>query len=138
MLPKSHRKAYVGYDGGSNSVLYYNAETRKILTSRNHRFLTSPASPQSTKEEIEITPNNMREGEEDGSTRANERESAKRKVDQMEQPISESEPRRTRGIRTNYKYLNDPFPDELEAAQIAIEEGDTPEPIRRRRMPDPQ
>jgi len=33
MLPKSHRKAYVGYDNGSKSVKYYNAETRSILTS---------------------------------------------------------------------------------------------------------
>lgn len=29
-----------------------------------------------------------------------------------------------------YRYLNDPFPNEDEAAQIAIEEGDDPIPIR--------
>ena len=39
MLPKSHRRAYVGYDEGSKSVKYYNAETRMILTSRNYKFL---------------------------------------------------------------------------------------------------
>ena len=33
MLPKSKRRIYVGYDDGSNSVKYYNAETRKVLTS---------------------------------------------------------------------------------------------------------
>jgi hypothetical protein len=33
MLPKSHRHAYIGYNDGSDSVLYYNAETRKILAS---------------------------------------------------------------------------------------------------------
>ena len=29
-----------------------------------------------------------------------------------------------------YRYLNDPFPDEEEAAQITIEEGNDPIPIR--------
>ena len=33
MLPKSKRRIYVGYDDGSKSVKYYNAETRKVLTS---------------------------------------------------------------------------------------------------------
>jgi len=44
MLPKSQRRAYVGYDDGSNSVKYYNVATRSILTSRNYRFIT-PSSP---------------------------------------------------------------------------------------------
>ena len=36
----------VGYDNGLKSVLYYNAETRKILTFRNFHFLEpSTASP---------------------------------------------------------------------------------------------
>jgi hypothetical protein len=33
MLPKSQRKSLVGFDDGSKSVLYYNPETRKVLTS---------------------------------------------------------------------------------------------------------
>lgn len=47
MQPKSHWCAYVSYEDGSKSVLYYNAETRKILKSCNYRFLTLPnqASP---------------------------------------------------------------------------------------------
>ena len=46
MLPRSHRWAYVGYDEGSKSVKYYNAETRGILTSWNFKFLTpSNSSP---------------------------------------------------------------------------------------------
>jgi hypothetical protein len=32
---------FIGYDDGSKSVKHYNAETRKILTSRNFCFLTS-------------------------------------------------------------------------------------------------
>src|SRR6266446_1594703 len=40
MESKSRRRIFVGYDDGSKSVKYYNAETRKILTSRNYRFLS--------------------------------------------------------------------------------------------------
>jgi hypothetical protein len=42
MLPKSKRRAYVGYDEGSKAVKYYNAETRKVLISRNFRHLKLP------------------------------------------------------------------------------------------------
>ena len=41
ILPKSKRSAYVGYDKNSKSVLYYNTQTRKILTSQNFVFLTA-------------------------------------------------------------------------------------------------
>jgi hypothetical protein len=59
MLPKSQRRAYVGYDEGSKAVKYYNAATRNILTSRNYRFLVP--STDNPPEEIaidsgEITP----------------------------------------------------------------------------------
>ena len=33
MLPKSQKQAYVGFNDRSQSVLYYNPETRRILTS---------------------------------------------------------------------------------------------------------
>ena len=100
MLPKSHRKAYVGYEDQSNSVIYYNAETRKILTSRNHQFINSPIASPSPIDEIEITPDNAREGElTDGdSMRTNQCRSAKRKADQIEETVSDNEPRRTRGL----------------------------------------
>ena len=62
LLPKSHQSACVGYDNGSSSVLYYNAETRKILKSRNFRFLTPP-NQNSPPEEIEVAPNLPCEGE---------------------------------------------------------------------------
>ena len=46
MLPKFHQRAYVGYDEGSKSVKYYNAETKMILTSQNYKFLIpSNSSP---------------------------------------------------------------------------------------------
>ena len=74
MLPKSKRRAYVGYDEGSKSIIYYNAATRKILTLRNYRFLVPcDVSPP---EEIAIDPPSdqgeqahTREGEQEDSTR---------------------------------------------------------------------
>src|SRR5882762_1804194 len=62
MLPKSKRCIYVGYDDGSNSVKYYNAETRKVLTSRNFRSLQLPIHPKSP-EPVAITPDIQHEGE---------------------------------------------------------------------------
>jgi hypothetical protein len=41
ILPKSKCHAYVRYTDALKSVLYYNAETRKILTSCNYVFLTA-------------------------------------------------------------------------------------------------
>ena len=76
-------------------------------------------------------PNNACEGElsDDDSMRTNQHGSAKRNADQMKQSVSDNKPWRTRGIRTDYRYLNDPFPDELEAAQITINNNITPNPI---------
>ena len=62
MLPKSQHKSLVGFDDRSKSVLYYNPETRKVLTSRNYRFLKPPIT-QSPPEEIKINPDTLREGE---------------------------------------------------------------------------
>ena len=46
LQPRSKRYLFVGYDDGSKSVRYYNPETRKVLTSRNFRFLDNlPPSP---------------------------------------------------------------------------------------------
>ena len=61
MLPKSLRKAYVGFDDGSKSVKYYNAETRKILTSRNFCFLS--INNKTPLEEIVVAPEIPHEGE---------------------------------------------------------------------------
>lgn len=86
MLPKLHRKAYVRYKDESNSVIYYNAEIRKILTFRNYQFINPLKAFLSPEDEIKITPNNMCEGKSsDGdSMSTNQHRSAKRKADQME------------------------------------------------------
>ncbi len=40
ILQKSKRRAYVGYNDDPKSVIYYNTDTRRCLTSRNYKFLT--------------------------------------------------------------------------------------------------
>src|SRR5271168_3613945 len=45
METKSRRRIFVGYDDGSKSIKYYNAETRKVLTSRNICFLNLTNEP---------------------------------------------------------------------------------------------
>ena len=62
MLPKSQRRAYVGYEEGPKAIKYYNAETRKVLTSRNFRFLSPPIGIPSP-EAIVVAPDVRREGE---------------------------------------------------------------------------
>ena len=69
MLLKSQRKAYIGYDDSSQSVKFYNAETRKILTSQNYQFLQLPEQS-SLPEEIEVAPDALREGEIEGEAHA--------------------------------------------------------------------
>jgi hypothetical protein len=79
MLPKSKRRVYIGYDDGSKSVKYYNAEMQKILTSRNYRFLTLPIE-ETPPEQIEVTPDTPCEGESKGSTQSTgTNDSSKRK-----------------------------------------------------------
>ena len=113
MLPKSKRRAYIGYDG-SKSVVYYDAETRRILKSRNYRFLTLPKID-SPSEGIEVAPNLPREGEDKGISTWSSGElispstGAKRKRDD-----EDVEPRKTRGKKVDYCHLNDPFSDEEE------------------------
>ena len=55
------RQDYVGYDDGSNSVLYYSTDTRKILSSWNFCFLTQTTTPPAT-DDIKLDP--VPEGEE--------------------------------------------------------------------------
>jgi len=121
MLPRSHCCAYVGHDEGSKSVKYYNAETRTVLTSQNYKFLIPSNS--SPPEVILIDPESkgpQLEGE--------HKENACKELqiipdkdlldkDQPERP-EEIKTGLTRPIqrpRMDYRFLNDPFPDEEEA-----------------------
>ena len=67
MEPKSRRRMFVGFDDGSKSIKYYNAETRRVLTSRNFRFL-SLTSDEPPPEPIGIAPSLPGEGESEEGT----------------------------------------------------------------------
>ena len=114
MLPKSARKAYVGHEDGPEAVKYYNAETRKILTSRNFQLPSVHPEPESENPEhivvmpeTEPTETNPSATRERGSGK-DTRNTAKRKAE--DPPDRES--KRTRGVRIDYKKLSDPFSDE--------------------------
>jgi len=88
MESKSRRQIFVGYDDGSKSVKYYNAETRKILTSRNFRFLNLTET-ETPLEPMVITPDAPGEGESEGSTQptsGNKSNSLKPKRNEEEEP----------------------------------------------------
>ena len=112
MEPKSKRCALVGYEDGSQSVLYYNAETRKILISRNFHFL-EPSN--ATPECLVIMPDDEGEsrsamdiitrmlGESSGSPKNPLKHRAEGDID--------GSLHRTRGRRINYKHLSDLWQD---------------------------
>jgi len=127
MLLKSQRRAYISYDEGSKSVKYYNAAMRNILTSRNFCFLSPVES--SPPEEIAIEPDAPLKGERgpsckgerEGDTRSTAQETkGETKKRKAETNIDTREPQQTRGIRHDYRYLANPFPDEEEAGMVSI------------------
>ena len=125
MLPKSHHCTNVGYDKGVKSVKYYNAETRSILTSRNYKFLIPsnflPPKILLIDPEPKDTPI---EGEHEGDTCKEQQIEADNDLDN-DQPIQTNEQqegltRPSRHPRMDYRYLNDPFPDEEEAEMAYV------------------
>jgi len=68
MMQKLQQKIFIGYDDGAKAVKYYNAETWKILTFRNFRFLALEEKGSHDKE-IMVAPDTLREGELEGGTR---------------------------------------------------------------------
>lgn len=115
--PKSKRRAFVGYDDGSKSVNYYNAETRKILTSRNFRFLTLTEKV-TPPEQIVVAPDLPLEGENEGGAqptglnqnlKQKQSDDSKRKRDESEEDEVDTPLRKTRGKRVDYRRLNNPF-----------------------------
>ena len=62
ILPKSKKRLYVGHEDGPQAIKYYNAEVRKVLTSRNYRFLT-PAKEAPSPDVIVVAPDAQCEGE---------------------------------------------------------------------------
>ncbi len=129
LMPRSKRYLFVGYKDGSHSVRYYNPETRRVLTSRNFHFLdTLPTTP-SAPELILVDPAVLREGEsvrcgdnvtqQPGTTHPANVEPGsvqpgyKRMREEPEEMDDESKRRKLRTLApVNYRFLNDPFPDE--------------------------
>jgi hypothetical protein len=130
LQPRSKQQIFVGYDDGSKSVKYFNPETRKVLTSRNYKFLTNLPKQSGTLDSvdtiaIELPPAVPREGEHDNGNSKNShtlqpgsqcndhkrRREESRTEDEDIQPLQ-------RRLRTrqpvNYRNLNDPFSDEDE------------------------
>ena len=103
ILPKSQHHAYVGNEDVSKSVLYYNAQTKRILTSRNYVFLN--VKQHDSQEDIIITQTPLREGECEGPD-AQEEQSIPKPRPHQEQS---TEPRKTRGVRRDYSQLNNPY-----------------------------
>jgi len=91
ILPKSKWCAYLSYNDANKSVLYYNAETRKILTLQNYVFLT--AKPAEPTEEIIITETLTREGEQEEQDTCEVTENTNKQKADME-----DKPRKTRGV----------------------------------------
>ena len=129
MLPKSQCRAYIGYDEGSKAVRFYNVATKTIQTARKFHFL-NPVDPIPPEEiaielpELQGGENPPRKGGEEGDTDTDMRSviPKKRTASNKDSDLDPEEPCRTRGIRPDYKVMNDPFPDEEEAGIIEVRE----------------
>jgi hypothetical protein len=136
MLPKSKRCIYVGYDDGSNSVKYYNAETRKVLTSQNFKNIQLPTNSKSPEPMI-VTPDVQHEGEsgadhmlQSGEVPEAERSSIPDKSRKQKQSVENPEdmdvdqPCKTQGVHPDYHYLDNPFRGEGEEKEsfLGLEE----------------
>ena len=117
ILLKSKRHAYVGYNDASKSVLYYNAETQKVLTSCNYVFLTLREKEPDEEIVVKLTPTHEGEYEETNvrgvkiskepailNKPAEPDANCKRK-----EPPRQNEPCQTRGIQKDYRQLANPF-----------------------------
>ena len=135
MLPKSQRRAYVGYDEGLKAIRFYNAATKNVQTARNYRFLTptDPTPPEDIG--IEMPDHEMgddlehqkadtppRERGEGGDNNMRSVIPKKRTASDLDSDLDPEEPCRTRGVRPDYKYMNDPFPDEEEVGIVEVRE----------------
>jgi hypothetical protein len=108
MEPKSKCRALVGYEDGSQSVLYYNAETRKILISRNFHFLEpSDATP----ERLLITPDDEGESRSATDIVTGMQSSCLNPLKRRAEDDIDGSLRRMRGRRIDYQHLSDPWKD---------------------------
>ena len=120
MEAKSKRRALVGYEDGSKSVKFYNAETQLVLTLRNYHFLEPSDPSKAIPEQLSITPDNVaHEGESIGNM---QNTGDTRNVDAKPGPLNprkqpaeddaEGSLRKMRGKRVDYKHLDNLFSDD--------------------------
>jgi hypothetical protein len=99
ILPKSNRRTYVGYNDASQSVQYYNAESRKILTSWNYVFISAKTAEPEEEILVEDKPSLREGGEEEVNARnINKPSQTGQKRKRPENEIING-PRKTRGVR---------------------------------------
>jgi len=113
ILPKSKRHTYISYDEGSKSVIYYNVETQRCLTSRNYTFLT-PKTGEDDVEDNTKQHDNTCKGERQTlewnvqpEDKKNNREQKRKREEEEEdsplQPPPQKSSRRTQGVKRDYR-----------------------------------
>ena len=133
MLPKSKQQYYVGYDNGSKSIKYHNADTKRVLTSRNFHFIKDMDRNQETPSEniiINPAPALQHEGEFGGNTPQAGKLSGLKRKGEMSVLDDETVKKPARKLRVNlhvnYRYLNNPFTEDngheqaLASAEVII------------------
>ena len=128
MLPKSVEKLFIGFDDAARAVKYFSKDSRKVLISRNFRFI-KPSITLPTDTGLTHPIDDAREGEAargvhdkipgPDTMRIDSLPSRKRPADED----GDVNPRKTRGVKIDFKRLDNPFSDneEDEDAMIAIQ-----------------
>ena len=123
MLPKSMQRSYVGCEDGPKAIKYYSAQSRKVLISRNFRFLNLSDEEIPT-QDIIINPDPAIQRERELGDDAPQAESSgsddeasatgKRQREMTASETTEGPTKRLRKtFQIDYRYLNDPFSDNL-------------------------
>jgi transposase InsO family protein len=104
MLPKSNERLLVGFDDGLCAVKYYNKDTRKILTSRNYKFVQNQKDLPTVKGDPHIS-DHEHENNTEGQTPTPNMPQIRTSRPNKRPVNKESEvlPKRTRGVKMDYK-----------------------------------
>ena len=128
LQPHSKAWLFVGYNNGSKSVLYYNAETRKVLISCNFRFLNLPEHDAPPEQSVTPTVLCEREmgGMEDIQNDQNDLvkiNSNNKRAREQDEPNWEEPPRKLRAkAHVDYCFLDNPFPDKEQNEEYNMNE----------------
>ena len=104
MLPKSNERLLVSFDDGSCAVKYYNKDTRKILTSRNYKFVQNQKDLPIVEGDPYIS-DHEHENNTEGQTPTPNVPQIEPSQPNKRPANEESEvlPKRTRGVKMDYK-----------------------------------